>query len=206
MEKQFQTRDFIDDRLYSFRWKILFPFILLIAILTSVGSVFSFLEGSMVVYRYTPFIALVSSWLSLFIYILFTILSGVFGLMGGIFIFPFLFYIQLFVILFFFSDLPLFDLISSVVIYVMIFGIGVVSLVAYLYNRKFYQLVSSLAFTVNQNSVLDTLSMADGLTGLLNRRKLDEVLELEFAKAKAFGNSLSCMMVDIDNFKKINDE
>jgi diguanylate cyclase (GGDEF)-like protein len=52
---------------------------------------------------------------------------------------------------------------------------------------------------------VNELSLTDELTGLYNRRKMDEVIELEFNKAKRYGNSLSIMILDIDHFKRIND-
>ncbi len=52
---------------------------------------------------------------------------------------------------------------------------------------------------------INELSITDELTGLYNRRKMGEVIELEFNKAKRYGNSLSVMILDIDHFKRIND-
>ena len=52
---------------------------------------------------------------------------------------------------------------------------------------------------------VNELSITDDLTGLYNRRKMDEVLENEFNKAKRYGNGLSIMILDIDHFKRIND-
>lgn len=49
------------------------------------------------------------------------------------------------------------------------------------------------------------LSVTDELTGLYNRRKMNEVLEFEFKKAARYGNSLSVMILDIDHFKSVND-
>ncbi|MEK6527481.1 MAG: sensor domain-containing diguanylate cyclase, partial [Nitrospirota bacterium] len=52
---------------------------------------------------------------------------------------------------------------------------------------------------------LKRVSRIDGLTGLYNRQYLDKHLEEEIKRAKRYGNPLSVMMFDIDNFKKIND-
>ncbi len=46
----------------------------------------------------------------------------------------------------------------------------------------------------------------DVLTGLPNRRGLDERLEQEIAQAGRLGSAFSVMMLDIDGFKQINDE
>lgn len=49
------------------------------------------------------------------------------------------------------------------------------------------------------------LSLTDPLTGLYNRRNLDNNLEREFLRAKRYKNDLSIAVIDIDFFKKIND-
>lgn len=49
------------------------------------------------------------------------------------------------------------------------------------------------------------LAVTDGLTGLNNRRYLDNHLRLLFERAKARGRALSICMTDIDRFKSIND-
>ena len=49
------------------------------------------------------------------------------------------------------------------------------------------------------------LSSTDGLTGMYNRRKLDEVLEREVKRSAQHGNPLSILMFDVDHFKKFND-
>lgn len=45
----------------------------------------------------------------------------------------------------------------------------------------------------------------DGLTGLVNHKSFYEVLEKELWRSKRYGEQISLIMVDIDNFKKIND-
>jgi diguanylate cyclase (GGDEF)-like protein len=49
------------------------------------------------------------------------------------------------------------------------------------------------------------LSVRDGLTGLYNRRHLDERVTAELAYALRHGTALSLLLVDIDHFKQIND-
>jgi diguanylate cyclase (GGDEF)-like protein len=46
----------------------------------------------------------------------------------------------------------------------------------------------------------------DALTGLLNRRGFEERASLELAHARREGNSVAVVMLDIDYFKRINDE
>ncbi len=48
-------------------------------------------------------------------------------------------------------------------------------------------------------------SRVDALTGLANRRAFDERLDEEVARAIRYGHPLSLLMVDIDNFKLVND-
>jgi len=52
---------------------------------------------------------------------------------------------------------------------------------------------------------VETLSNADPLTGLLNRRRFDAILQPEFSKALRYKTPLSCMMIDVDHFKAVND-
>lgn len=52
---------------------------------------------------------------------------------------------------------------------------------------------------------LRQLAETDGLTGLLNRRSLDERLESELARARRTGQPTSVIMIDIDRFKAYND-
>jgi len=46
----------------------------------------------------------------------------------------------------------------------------------------------------------------DGLTGLLNRSAIMEILHKELARAHREGHPLSLLLVDLDRFKQINDE
>jgi two-component system, cell cycle response regulator len=48
-------------------------------------------------------------------------------------------------------------------------------------------------------------AVADGLTGLYNHRYFQEQLEKEYSRARRFNLSLSLIMVDIDHFKRLND-
>jgi diguanylate cyclase (GGDEF)-like protein len=52
---------------------------------------------------------------------------------------------------------------------------------------------------------LRILSECDPLTGVLNRRSLAERSEREWARAVRHNRSLSCIMVDLDGFKSVND-
>ena len=55
-------------------------------------------------------------------------------------------------------------------------------------------------------SELREQAVRDSLTGLFNRRYLDETLPRELSKAKREGFPITILMMDIDDFKNINDE
>ena len=52
---------------------------------------------------------------------------------------------------------------------------------------------------------LQDLASRDPATNLYNRRHFAEVLAREFARAVRYGQDLTLMMVDLDNFKAVND-
>ena len=52
---------------------------------------------------------------------------------------------------------------------------------------------------------LKILSSTDSLTGLYNRRTLDERLKTEFERAQRYNLDLSFLMIDVDLFKQFND-
>jgi two-component system cell cycle response regulator len=52
---------------------------------------------------------------------------------------------------------------------------------------------------------LEKLAITDELTGLLNRRAALQRLEDEFTRVEREGHSLSCIILDFDRFKLIND-
>jgi diguanylate cyclase (GGDEF)-like protein len=55
------------------------------------------------------------------------------------------------------------------------------------------------------NDRLREMAVRDSLTGLYNRRHLGELLERLSAEATRYETDLTCMMVDLDNFKRVND-
>ncbi len=57
-----------------------------------------------------------------------------------------------------------------------------------------------------QREEADKRAITDPLTGLNNRHYLAEMLEKECRRAKRYGSPLSCLMVDLDGFKEINDK
>src|SRR5574344_154911 len=59
--------------------------------------------------------------------------------------------------------------------------------------------IKELKETINQ------VSTTDALTGLHNRRYLHERLEAEISRSKRYDIKLSCLLLDIDFFKVVND-
>jgi diguanylate cyclase (GGDEF)-like protein len=55
------------------------------------------------------------------------------------------------------------------------------------------------------NQRLEAMAITDELTGLFNRRHFIGRVQEEFARSKRYRLDLSCVMVDIDNFKSVND-
>lgn len=51
----------------------------------------------------------------------------------------------------------------------------------------------------------ERLAMMDGLTGTFNRRYMEMALKKEFNRCARYGKSLSVFILDIDDFKKLND-
>ncbi|GLQ30613.1 sensor domain-containing diguanylate cyclase [Litoribrevibacter albus] len=56
------------------------------------------------------------------------------------------------------------------------------------------------------NDKLQELTIRDSLTGLYNRRYLDTKAEEEYKRAQRDRNSLAVLVMDLDNFKQINDK
>jgi len=58
----------------------------------------------------------------------------------------------------------------------------------------------------NERAELERLAITDYLTGVYNIRYLYHRLEKEFSAALRYRSPLSCLMLDIDHFKRINDQ
>ncbi|MBM7454551.1 diguanylate cyclase (GGDEF)-like protein/PAS domain S-box-containing protein [Oceanisphaera litoralis] len=56
------------------------------------------------------------------------------------------------------------------------------------------------------NKQLARLSITDNLTGLLNRGAWENLLDAEFCRYQRYGHTCSLILIDIDNFKSINDQ
>ena len=72
----------------------------------------------------------------------------------------------------------------------------------------FVYLLGQAAASIENISLHELVSqqaVTDDLTGLSNQRRFRELLEKEAARAERFGHELSLLMLDIDDFKRIND-
>ena len=56
------------------------------------------------------------------------------------------------------------------------------------------------------NASLQLLALSDSLTGLANRRHFDQRLSVEFKRAMREQSSLALVMIDVDYFKRFNDQ
>ncbi len=68
------------------------------------------------------------------------------------------------------------------------------------------RLISSVAARVDRARILKSLLVRDSLTSLLNHTALRQVLEATVQRARRKGETFSFAMVDIDKFKRVNDE
>ncbi len=69
-------------------------------------------------------------------------------------------------------------------------------------NDKLGQAVRELD---EKNQALEVMTRTDRLTGLANRRRLEEALTTEVLRARRYGKPFSVIMLDIDHFKNVND-
>jgi len=79
----------------------------------------------------------------------------------------------------------------------LIFGLAFVGL-SMMFSSQFRQ-------RAHAEEELRRLARTDGLTGLVNRRTLDEILDLEWLRAQRTQQTLSVLFIDIDRFKAYND-
>jgi diguanylate cyclase (GGDEF)-like protein len=73
---------------------------------------------------------------------------------------------------------------------------------------KVERLVDQLSLSLTNielRETLENMALRDGLTGLYNRRFLDEVLMHDLAKLKRDGKTAALLMIDVDHFKRFND-
>jgi len=75
-------------------------------------------------------------------------------------------------------------------------------------TRLLVAIVDQIGLAIGNLKLRETLSnrsIRDPLTGLYNRRYMEESLDKEMRRAARHGRSLAVMMLDLDHFKKFND-
>ncbi len=70
---------------------------------------------------------------------------------------------------------------------------------------QFYSFVRDITARKKLELELVRAATYDGLTGVFNRRSLEEKIEAEVERAKRYGNIFSLIMFDVDDFKHVND-
>ena len=67
------------------------------------------------------------------------------------------------------------------------------------------ELAQAMRELTQKNKLIEELTVTDALTGLGNRRRFDERLSAEIARARRDKTAMSMVMLDIDHFKAVND-
>ncbi len=84
---------------------------------------------------------------------------------------------------------------------------GEISLLKMDFDEKkiFVAIVRDITPHKELENELRILSEYDSLTGILNRRKIEEHVKQEMSRALRYDRKLSLLLLDIDHFKKVND-
>ncbi|MDB4976468.1 MAG: diguanylate cyclase with and sensor [Myxococcaceae bacterium] len=72
-------------------------------------------------------------------------------------------------------------------------------------TRYFTTFVRDISERKRLEAAILTLASTDHLTGLLNRRAGEDKLQRELVRSRRYERELSCVLLDIDFFKRIND-
>lgn len=73
-------------------------------------------------------------------------------------------------------------------------------------SKIIFKLKMQLTELQRENKELKRMSLTDELTGLHNYRYIQKQLHIEMQRALRYSKSLSLCILDIDHFKKMNDE
>ena len=112
---------------------------------------------------------------------------------------------------------PQLDTLQPLAIPMMVTGTSIGALVAFIdkpaasvsADQYFLYIISSIISSLIEHgyAVLQARALAktDGLTGIANHRSFHEALDREISRASRKGNAFSLIIMDIDDFKRIND-
>lgn len=91
----------------------------------------------------------------------------------------------------------------------VIFVSSIISYAVYINKLTEFQLFSRIKekniVLQEYNKELSEYSYSDALTGVNNRRRIEDILRKEWKSCKTNYHNLSIIFIDIDNFKKYND-
>lgn len=87
----------------------------------------------------------------------------------------------------------------------MLFYLIMVSITAKINNRLIYRVIALVTENKTLIDKLTLLTLTDPLTGLFNRRSMEDTLNKGLRIAKRQHNTLSVVSIDVDNFKLLND-
>lgn len=94
-------------------------------------------------------------------------------------------------------------------ILLILLPLGIALLAFLLHNRRLKTLNGSLIDTQNElhkaNNILEQLSITDHLTKAYNRAYLDQTAAKEIQRADRYQTTVSLVLFDLDDFKKVND-
>lgn len=91
---------------------------------------------------------------------------------------------------------------SHIAINSAVLGLVIGSFLSHVYTKK----ISDYEKTLHEkNATLEMLAFTDGLTKIMNKRTFDEVSKNYFERLQRDGQGFSLLMLDLDNFKIIND-
>jgi diguanylate cyclase (GGDEF)-like protein len=111
--------------------------------------------------------------------------------------------------LFFFFGFPMYqsdvDIVNVGRVNVIFFTTFMLFLSSNLYFLKYRDFLSK-AELVEKNIILDKLSKMDLMTNLYNHKFILDILSENMEQSKRYGCDLSIILIDIDNFKQLNDD
>ena len=73
-------------------------------------------------------------------------------------------------------------------------------------NERTKEINDAMTQLSKANAKLKSMSIIDGLTGVRNRRYFNEMIEREVPMTRDNANPIALLMMDIDNFKLLNDQ